>query len=229
MFLDLLPLALGAALYPTLLAMVVLIVRGPNPTRMLSAYLLGAMVVSVGVGVAIVRSLDAGNVVGGGDDTVGPGIDIALGLFALVVAFILATGRDRGLRDRRERRKATHERPEKDPWSRRVLARESVLLTFAVGMALSLPGALYLAALKDIAAADHSPATELALVVWFNLVMFVLAELPFLGYLLSPERTEGRVFALNQWMSAHARQIAVVLAGTAAVFLLSRGLADLFG
>src|SRR3954447_14120627 len=139
MFLDLLPLALGAALYPTLLAMVVLIVRGPNPTRMLGAYLFGAMLVSVGVGVAIVRSLDAGNAVGGGDDTVGPAIDIALGLFALTVALILGTGRDRRLRERRERRKAARARPEKDPWSQRVLARESLLLTFAVGMALSLP------------------------------------------------------------------------------------------
>jgi hypothetical protein len=224
-----LPLAFYAALYPTLLAMVVLILRRPNPIRMLAAYLVGAMFVSLALGAAIVRALKAGNVVGGSDTTVGPGVDIFFGVVALGLVYGLRTGRDSALRERRERRKAARAKPERDPWSQRVMDRESLVLTFFVGIALSLPGIAYLTALKDIAASDDSVPVELASILVFNVIMFGMAEIPLIGYLVAPDWTRVRVNAFNEWLGRHARQIAIVLCGVTGAFLLTRGLVDALG
>src|SRR6266516_4153672 len=62
--LDLLPLALGSAIYPTLMAMVVLILSRPNPRRLLAAYLAGALLISLTVGFLVVGVLNAGSVAG---------------------------------------------------------------------------------------------------------------------------------------------------------------------
>jgi hypothetical protein len=226
--LDLLPLALGSALYPTLLAMVVLILRRDEPRRILAAYLAGALLVSIGVGLLVVRALDAGKAVGGSDHTIGPGVDIGAGLVAVVLFWVLFTDRDRGVRERRRRKKEAKADSDRDPWSHRLLARDSILLTFAVGMALSLPGALYLVALKDIAAAHQSTTADIAQIVAYNLIMFAWAEIPLIGFTLSPERTRVFVSDMNQWLGAHARQIAMGLCAIAGVALIIRGAINAF-
>lgn len=220
---ELLPLALLAALYPPILAMVVVILARPNPRNLLLAYVLGALLVSIAAGLAIVAALNAGNVVGGSDRTINPAVDIAAGLAAYLVAWILLTDRDRQLRERRARRRA-EKADGRDPWSRRVLERDSVRLTFVLGVALNLPGASYLVALKDIAAADQSTTTQLIEIVAFNLIMFVLAEVPMVGYTLRPERTREVVNAVNDWLGGHSRQIAMVLCLVAGTWLLARGI-----
>jgi Sap, sulfolipid-1-addressing protein len=226
MLVEILPLALGSALYPTLLAMVVIILDQPNPRKLLSAYLAGAMLASLTVGFLIVAALNAGNTVGGSDHTVGPGIDFAVALVALVLLFILLTGRDRGLRERRERKRREREAKGGRPWSERVLRRDSLLLAFVVGIALNLPGALYLVALKDIAAADLSTATTVLYVLLYNLIMFQWAEIPLVGYAVAPERTERAIRSLHDWLGDHTRQIAIALCAAAAVYLVLQGLAD---
>jgi hypothetical protein len=50
MLVEILPLAIGSAIYPTLLAMVVIILGQPNPRRLLAAYFCGGMLASLTVG-----------------------------------------------------------------------------------------------------------------------------------------------------------------------------------
>jgi Sap, sulfolipid-1-addressing protein len=221
---ELLPLALAAALYPPILAMVVVILARPSPRNLLLAYVLGALLVSIAVGLGIVAALNAGNAVGGSDRTVNPTVDIAAGLGAYFVAWILLTDRDRQLRERRARRRA-EKADGRDPWSRRVLERDSVRLTFLLGVVLNLPGASYLVALKDIAAADQSTTTQVLEIVGFNLIMFVLAEIPLVSYTLSPERTREVVNAINDWLGGHSRHIAMALCVLVGTLLLVRGIA----
>jgi hypothetical protein len=86
---ELIPLALAAALYPPILALVVVILARPNPRNLLLAYVAGALLVSTLAGLAIVATLNAGNVVGGSDHTIDPTVDIAGGAASLFVAWIL--------------------------------------------------------------------------------------------------------------------------------------------
>jgi hypothetical protein len=225
---DIIPLAFLSALYPTLLAVVVLVLQRPDPRRLLAAYLVGAMLTSMIAGYAIVSALRGGNVVGGSDTTVGPWVNIAGGAIALLLVWFLASdwGRDRRqrMRERKDAKRATSDR---QPWSERVIQRGSVTLTFAVGMVLNLPGAMYLVALKDIAATDLSTSETVGVLLAYNLIMFQWAELPLIGYAIAPERTKKLITSMNHWLREHALQLATVICAIAAVFLISRGLAEL--
>ena len=226
--LQLLPLALASAVYPTLLAVVILILTQPNPRRLLAAYLAGALLTSLTIGLVIIGGLSAGNVLNGSSaHTINPAIDLAVGLLLLGLLYVLLTGRDRRFVERRERKKAERAESSKRPWSDRVLARQSIVLTFVVGVALNLPGALYLVALKEIAAADQSTARDVFKMVTYNVIMFAWAENPLVGYGIAPERTEALIKRIHDWLGSHTRQIAVGLCAAAAAYLTIKGAAGL--
>jgi hypothetical protein len=224
---EVLPLAFASAIYPSLLAAVVLIMGQPNPRRLLASYLAGAMTMSVGAGLVLVFGLSSTDLASGNDDRFGPGLDIVVGLAALALFWTLLTERDQALRERRERRRSKPAKENREPLPHRVLSHGSLSLTFALGVGLSLPGALYLVALKDIAEAEASTAASVATIGAYNLIMFSLAEIPLLGYAFAPERTQGAVEGLNSWLGSHRRQVAMWLCATAGAVLLARGLGGL--
>lgn len=223
--LELLPIALGAAFYPTLLAGVVLVLGRPDPRRLLTAFVAGGMLFSVAIGFGIVAALRAGSVLQNHEREVSPAVDVVIGLVALALLWVLLTGRDTGFRERRRRKKEAKESDGdgRDPWSERILGGGSAKLAFVVGMVLNLPGALYIVALKDIAAADQGAGADVLYVVGFNLVMLVMAEVPLMGYWLAPERTVELVNGFNSWLGSHSRQLAMVLCGAAGTILVARG------
>jgi hypothetical protein len=225
---EIIPLAFLSAVYPTLLAVVVLVLQRPDPRRLLAAYLAGALLTSMVVGYLIVTALRNGNAVGDSHHTFDPVVHIVAGLFAALLAWFLASdwGRERRarIRARREAKRSASEGP---PWSERVIRRGSVRLTFLVGMVLNLPGAMYLVALTDIAAADLGTAETIGVILAYNLIMFQWAELPLIGYALAPERTTALVTRTNQWLRAHALEIAIAICSVAAIYLITRGIVEL--
>ena len=66
---------------------------------------------------------------------------------------------------------------------------------FLAALVINVPGAAYLIALKDIAAGGYGTAVQVVLVLGFNLVMFVLAEVPLVGLWVAPS-------ARTSWSSA---------------------------
>jgi hypothetical protein len=219
--LNVLVLAIGAAISPTILAVVIVVLRRPHPRRLLAAYLFGGLLTSIAVGVAVVTSLNGIDFSEAGPAP-GPIVDLTVGALSLVVAFVLATDRDARLADRRRERRVA--RPARDPWSERVLSHGRAPIAFVVGMVLNLPGAMYLVALKDIAEFEGGFGGQLLAILVFNLVMFALAEVPLLGYSFAPEKTQERVERLNAWMSGHARQIVIAVAAAIGLYLIARGL-----
>jgi Sap, sulfolipid-1-addressing protein len=209
---------------------VVILLATPHPARLLGAYLAGGLVVSIGLGIAIVRVLEGSKAIKSQHSGLSWGADLAVGGLALLAAVMLATRTDQRFRERRHQRRlaADKEKPaendDKEPWSARILARGSVPLVFAAGLAVNVPGAAYLVGLKDIAAGHHSVGTEIVLIVAFNLIMFLLAEVPLAGLLLAPDRTNAMVARFNAWLSAHGRQIAIALCTLLGVFLVVRGI-----
>lgn len=65
------------------------------------------------------------------------------------------------------------------------------------------------------------------LIVAYNLIVFALAEVPLVGYLVAPDATRVRVERFNDSLGANGRMIAAVLCGIAGVILVARGLIDL--
>lgn len=88
---------------------------------------------------------------------------------------------------------------------------------------LNLPGAVYLVALKDIAAGHHSAAADLLLVLSFNVIMFALAEIPWVGLMVAPERTERLVRRAMDFLGVHGTKLATGLCVVVGVHLIVRG------
>lgn len=218
-------LALYAALYPTLLAVVVILLSQPRPFRLLTAYLAGGLTISIFLGLVIVF------VLGGAVHSSRSGLswvaDLTVGGLALLLAVALATGLDQRFRERRKSKHPQQEKPDgREPWSQRILARGSVPVVFAAALVLNVPGAAYLIALKDIAAAHKSTVTSVVLIVVFNLIMLAFAVIPWLGLLLAPRRTHELVGRTDHWLSANGRRIAMLVSATLGVFLIVRGIVN---
>src|SRR3954451_5033533 len=222
--LQLLLLALDAALYPTLLAAVVILLSQPRRQALLTAYLAGGLTISIGLGLGIIAALNGSNAVASSSS--GPSwiTDLSVGGLILLVAVALATRADERFKERRRGRPpgrpADPDEVKKEPLAQRLVARGSVPIVFVAALAINLPGAAYIVGLKDIAAAHHSTGAAIALVVAFNLVMFLLAEIPLAGLLLAPEPTVRLVHRVNRWFSANGRTIAIVLCAVLGVFLV---------
>jgi hypothetical protein len=109
----------------------------------------------------------------------------------------------------------------------RMLGRGSARVSFAVGVVLTFPGVSYLAALDRMAKLDASTAETVLLVVGFCLIQQLLLELPLLGYVFAPERTQGAVAGFRAWLARSGRRAAVIVAAVIGTFLLVRGLIEL--
>jgi len=145
-------LALAAALNPTLVAASTVMMLLPNPKRLMFGYLLGAYTTSITAGLLIVFSLH-GSASESTAHTMGPIEDIVVGLVALLVAYVLGSGRDARLQERRRRRKEAKETDseKKESLPERMLGHGSPRITFVVGVLLTFPGVSYLTALDRMA------------------------------------------------------------------------------
>jgi Sap, sulfolipid-1-addressing protein len=221
-------LSLTASLNPTLVAATTLMLLLPSPSKLMLGYLLGAYVTSITLGLLIVFSLSNSGATNATENTLSPAVDIALGAIALTVAFVLYTGRHERLVQRRRAKKATQ--PDKGPprWQRE-LSKGSARTTFIVGALLTLPGASYLAGLREIHDLNYSTTATVLVVVGFNLVMLWLLEVPLACLLIAPDWTPRAIDRAKLWVSRHAHVFA--LRGFAALggLLIIKGIIGLVG
>ncbi len=222
-------LSLLAMFNPTLLAAVTVMMLMPNTKRLMFGYLLGAYVTSISLGLLIVFSLNDSSSTSTAKSTLSPSEDIVVGLLLLLVAFVLGTGRDAPIQNRRQRRKAAKEAngEAKVPLPQRMLGRGSARATFAVGVVLTFPGVSYLTALNHMAKLDAGTVPTVFLVVGFCLAQMMLLELPLLGYAFAPEWTEDAVHRFRAWLGRSGRKAGIIGAGVLGVLLVIRGLVTL--
>lgn len=222
-------LSLLAMFTPTLLAAVTVMMLLPNPKRLMLGYLLGAYTTSITCGLLIVFSLHGSASVSTAKHTLGPVEDIVVGLVALLVAFVLGSGRDARLQEhRRQRREAKEDLGKaKESWPERMLGRGSARVTFAVGVVLTFPGVAYLTALDRMARLDAGVPETALLVVGFCVIQQLLLEVPLLGYALAPEQTQDRVTRFRAWLGRNGRRAGVTLAAAIGALLVLRGVITL--
>lgn len=197
-------LSLTAALNPTLVAATTLMLLLPSPSRLMLGYWLGAMMTSITLGLVIIFALGGSGTVSTTKHTLSPAADLGLGAIALTLAAVIGTGRDRRLSERRSRRKEGKEPPR---WQR-TLSRGTARTTFVVGALLTLPGASYLAGLDSIRKLGYPPASEVLLVVGFNLVMLILLEGPLVAFAIAPEWTPHALERAKAGIGRHGRKAA---------------------
>ena len=224
-------LSLFAMFNPTLLAAVTLMLLMPSPRRLMLGYLLGAYVTSISTGLVIVFALSDSSAESASNNSLSPSADLVVGLLLLLVAFVLATDRDRPLRERKARRKQkkleTNGGEEKEALPLRLLGRGSPRVAFVIGLLLSFPGLAYLTGLSHINKLDAAAVPTALLVIAFCLVQQLLLEIPLVSYFLAPEETAGRVERFRAWLSRNGRQTAIIGAAVLGSLVIVRGIVGL--
>jgi hypothetical protein len=223
---DVFFLAFLAALYPTLLAATTVMLVLPHPKRLLLGYLLGAAMTSVTLGLVIVFTLRHSGLVSTTQATLGPGADLVLGCLVLAIAFVLRSGRDQRLVERRRERKAA-KGPTGPPRWQQALGRGSARTTFVVGALLTLPGATYITALHRIADEDLADPVTVAVVLAFNLIMLMLLEVPLLAYTFAPDWTPKAVERFKLKLRERGRIWGVRVALVLGTLMIARGVITL--
>lgn len=218
---------------PSLIAAVTVMLLLPNPKRLMLGYLLGAYLTSITLGLLIVFTLHGSSTEQTSKHNIGPLEDIAIGLLALAVAFVLKTGRDRPFEERRRAKKEAKLETRREAGKPteslplRLLGKGNPWVTFLVGLALSFPGVSYLDALDHMRKLNASDFATVLLVVGFCVVELLLLEVPLLGYLFAPEGTQQAVNGFRSWIGRRGRTAVVIGATVIGAWLLIRGVVTL--
>ncbi|HYB29692.1 MAG TPA: GAP family protein [Solirubrobacteraceae bacterium] len=230
---DIFLLSLVAMANPTLFAATTVMLLLPSPKRLMAGYLLGAYVTSITLGLVIVFTLEGSSAESTSKHTVSPLEDIVVGAFALAIAFVLRTGRDQGFQERRRAKKEAKLEAKREAGKPteslplRMLGKGNPWVTFAVGLVLTFPGVSYLDALDHIHKLNPGTVPTVLLVVYFCMMQQLLLEVPLLGYVFAPERTQESVTRFRSWMGRSGRTAAVIGATVIGVWLVARGVINL--
>ncbi len=215
--LELFLLALASAVWPILLAVVLVALQSEQPARLLACFLAGGLLTCVVVGMAIVTLLEDTDAVRGSRPPANPILYLGGGVAALIAATLVA----------RRPPHEQHESSNKPSLATRLL-RRGALLAFVAGVVLNIaPGIFPFVALKDIAQLGHPAAVDLLIVFSFYIVMFAFIEVPLVGYAFAPEKTARLTAEFNDWLKAHSRKLGVIVLYAAGVLLIARGIVAL--
>ena len=142
---DIFLLSLVSMFNPTLLAAVTVMMLLPSPKRLMAGYLLGAYTTSITLGLVIVFALPGSSTESTSKHTIGPPEDIAVGVLAVLIAFVLGTGRDQPFQEhQREKKEAKLKAKEEagkptESLPMRMLGKGDPKVTFFVGAVFELP------------------------------------------------------------------------------------------
>jgi hypothetical protein len=230
-------LALAAAVYPQLLAVVVIILTRPNPQPLLWGCYLAGLIVSVGAGVLIFAVFQArGSVAGTSSHRAGPGAYLAVGAIALAVAVVMTTRRGRGLlhRERSQprpspRRGRRHSAAVAKTRARaeRSLSEGSLVVACLIGGLLGVPGPFDLIAVGHLARSGYGVVAAGGAMAVFAVIKFVLIEVPIAGFTLDPDATAARVSRFSRWMQTNKLVGIGAIVGVFGIVLIVRGVSGL--
>jgi hypothetical protein len=235
---GILALGLGAAVYPQLLAIVVVILTRPDPKALLWACYLGAVSVSVGCGVAVLLAFrDRSSVAGSTSHRVGASVYLVIGATTVLVAILLATERGRALLSTNLRSIRPHgrERRSSGPGSVErlkargvgTLAQGSLVIAVGVGAVLGVPGPFDVLALGRMTTAGYSVIASIGVIIAFNLIKFLLIEIPIISYMLDPDGTAARVDRVSVWLRENKMTAIAAVVAIIGLVLIERGIARL--
>jgi threonine/homoserine/homoserine lactone efflux protein len=215
---DLLPVALGVAISPVPMIAVILMLLAPHATAASIAFLVGWVVgitVVVVVVTLVVDPVDDSDA-GGSSDFVSV-LKVVLGAAAVLLA----------IREWRSRPRAGQE-PVTPKW---MSAIDTINPPKALGLGALLSGvnpknlALCLTGGVTIGSGGLSSGETVLAVALFVLVGSSSVAIPVVGYLVAPQRMQGPLDELRQWLTLHNSAVMSVLLLVIGVAIIGKGLA----
>lgn len=214
-----LPLALGAAVSPTLAALVIAVLASDDdPVRRAAALAAGAALPLVLISVVSLVAVHAA-----GAAARGPAHSTLDGVVDLVFAALLAAIAWRALQPTPTQQERQAGRAERAPGgaARYVALGAGIMLVNASTLALVVP------AMKDIGRAGVPVGQEIAAVMVVLVVALIPAWLPVVLRVAFPDRTTRLLKPVGRWMYDHQRALAGWVSAAFAAYLLVRGALEL--
>jgi hypothetical protein len=101
-------------------------------------------------------------------------------------------------------------------------------LAFALGIVLYvLPSPIYIGAVKSIADANSSTATELTSLVAVVAIMLWMVELPMLMLIVFPAQAADTLESINLWFTRNGRTLAILATVAVGIYLIVKGIVQL--
>lgn len=224
-------LGFAAALYPQLLAVVVVILTRPHPRRLLWGCYLGGAAVTVACGAAVLVAFrDRETVADSSSRGLGSGTYLIAGVIALLLAGLVASRPGRDLvgraipRVRLRRARRGDDAQPKRKRTERLLERGSMAAAVGVGMILGIPGPFDVLALGHLARTGYGTIVVIVAVASFTVIKFLLIEVPILSYAIHPDSTAAWVARFAAWMKARKFELIGGVVGVIAIVLISQGI-----
>ncbi len=211
--------------WPLLLVVVLIALESGQPLKILVWFYLGGLLTTMTVGAALVFGLQDSPLMSGPRLPSAPGVDIVIGLLALLAGFLV-----RRVDTRRKRDPARREAPKEKKKSRssewmQHLVEHGGHLSFAAGIVGSLfPSPLVLLGMADIAQLGYEAIPTLLVILGFYLIMFLFIEVPIVGFVVAPERTKTTAIGAKAWLDRNLLVLAFWALTVVGAFEVIRGI-----
>lgn len=223
---------LSAITSPTAIAAVLVILSRPRAVALLAAYVIGSFATSLLVGIVLVEVLRGSGAFDASEHAGNPIVHLVAGVVVLAASLWLRSDRSAPVRRRaaemraaRKARKAAG--PKKPSRTSRMLSRGTTPVLAALGVAMHLPGVLYLVALADVSHESLSTASTVAVLAIFNAIMLLPIELPLLAFALAPARTQDALDRMDSYVHANESRVLWLAALAAGGYLIATGVVGL--
>lgn len=207
-------LAVLASLSPTALLVAALYLGSARPRVTAGFYLIGAIVMSLVMGLVLVVALRAANLSRPSAHTARYDLRLGLGIALLLLGIGLA----------RRNRRPSDPAKTRDGFVSRMMARPGPRSAFAVGLLVFAPGATFVAALQVIATARASVEATAAALILVVVINVMLVWLPIVLHVVAPNTTTRYLTSFNDWLRSHGRSITVGLLVVVGLILIGDGI-----
>ena len=210
-------LALLAALSPTALLVSAVYLGSARPRLVGAAYLAGAIVMSLVMGVVVIVILRNTGLDHHSQRTPRYGLRLGLGLLMLAAGAFLA---------RRKPKQPDPDHPKQGLVSK-MIANPAPGSAFAVGLLLFAPGVTFIAAVQVIATANAGIELTATAVIVVVLINALFVWLPLLVHIVAPGATTRYLTAFNGWLRANGNKILIAVLLVGGVIVAVNGLIGL--
>ena len=237
MWATVLALALVATIDPVRIGFAALVISRPRPILNLFAFWLGGIAMGIATGLTVLFVLRdhaltiMDSVVSWAETPTGGRVQLVIGVLALVLAALMVVAlsafRRTPVPTLASEPSASGLPP--DPLLSRLpkpvqdlIEGGALWVSFVAGIMMATP-VEYAVALAAILASGAGATSQVVAVAVFTSVAFVIAEIPLVGHLVAPGRTQVVVLQVHKWVRAHRLHVIAVIVAAVGVFLVTHG------
>jgi hypothetical protein len=215
-----LPLALSAAFYPPALLVLLALLTGTHPRRLVLAYFAGAAILTIGAGLIALALLSQTGATTQESPTASGWLYIAVGVLLLALSRWAWRRKAREPTETRDQSGASRGRIA--DWSRR--ATTSQKWAFVLGLVMFLPSPLYLMAVKEIGDSGDSSSSNVLAVFICALAVMLFVEIPLVAMFVRPAGVTAGIQRFHGWLRRNGWTFAAGLALIAGVSAIAQGI-----